>query len=95
MKIRYTVLEEDDKLEERYGPVTTIWEHSDSLNYAAGDCADHFWSHHEGYENCWPLTFVLFDADDRELGRFTVEMEMEPTFRGSVLEVKTKKGGER
>jgi len=47
----------------------------------AEDCADDFHNQHDGWECSWPKTFVLYDsATSPEMGRYTVEREVEPVF---------------
>lgn len=45
----------------------------------AEECANEFFSNCDGLERKWPITLELFDEDKR-LGVYTVEMEMEPRF---------------
>jgi len=49
------------------------------------ECADNFWSNHDGWEYTWPLTFTLHNEENgSEIGRFTIEMEAEPRFYATV-----------
>ena len=72
-KIRYRVieLEIDDECE-------TCWNPSIEPEWAVEECAKHF--DHPDYTDDWPLTFALLNDDGSESGRYTVEVEFEPTF---------------
>lgn len=76
-KYYYAVLEHDPDLKEREGPIETFLD----LEFSATECAENFFNHRNGWEATWPLTFVLFDVVDVELGRFYVEIEVTPDFR--------------
>ena len=44
-------------------------------------CADDYWSEHDGWESSWPLTFTLHQEEGGlEVARSVIEMEAEPRF---------------
>lgn len=48
---------------------------------AVEKCADNYYCHHDGCEDDWPITILLFDNLTKEkVGIFKVEMEMSPIF---------------
>jgi hypothetical protein len=56
--------------------------------YAAEEAAEDYHSNHDGYEDDWPLTFVLLDDAGKELGRFMVDREAIPHFYAAKIEKK-------
>lgn len=53
----------------------------DDVDDAAEAYADYFFSQRDGYENTWPLEFVVLDRHDGTYHVVEIAMEMEPTFR--------------
>lgn len=86
MKIFYRVLDHDEDLYFEY----SISGHYDlEVDYEQEalleECADDYWSKHNGWESSWPLTFSLHNEENgSEIGRFTIEMEAEPRFYATV-----------
>ncbi len=72
-KVYYRVVEMeiDDECFTRWDPIS----HPER---AVADCAEAF--EHSDYDDDWPLTFALLNDDGSESGRYTVEMEWEPSF---------------
>lgn len=66
----YTVVEDDRS----YGPI------NECLEDAAETAASDYHHHHNGWESSWPLTFIIFDENRNELGRWMVEREARPVF---------------
>lgn len=54
-----------------------LGETSEMAEWAAKD----YHQRHDGWEAAWPLTFVLFDENEKEIGRYLVDREVEPIFR--------------
>lgn len=49
--------------------------------YHVEDMANDYYNNHHLYEeNTWPLTFMVWDHEEKYLGKFTVEVETSPTF---------------
>lgn len=46
----------------------------------ARDAADDLYSEHDGWECSWPVTFSIFTVDGHHLGDVSVELEFEPSF---------------
>ena len=84
-KVRYRVveLEMDSECETRWGP-------SNEPEYAVDDCVKHFDEMHYDPETTWPLTFALLNEDGSESGRYTVGVEMTPSF--SVVKIDEPEG---
>ena len=85
MKIKYNTLggyggEELNFAEE----FETTWD-LDDLDYIATDIAEYYHDNCDGWENSWPLTFIIWDMEDKELGRFLVERESQPVFSASQI----------
>lgn len=57
-------------------------------SFTAEKAAEEYHSFHGGWESSWPLTFVLIDEANKELGRFSVDRESVPQF--SATEIKEK-----
>lgn len=51
------------------------------LKWIAEGAAEDYFQHHDGWEASWPLTFVIFDDDEKEIGRVLVQHETVPSFR--------------
>lgn len=82
MKLFYRVIE---YCEESYFRADTAWGRP-FLEFAAEDCAEDFYSNHDGYEEIWPLTITLHKHEGgREIGRFVVGMEVELRFSASQI----------
>jgi hypothetical protein len=79
MKIHYTYEGSGCEFEDSY-QVETRWDPED-LEYIAEECADDYHSNHDGWEDSWPVTFLLWDNQGRELGTFEVYRDTEPVFR--------------
>lgn len=54
------------------------------------ECAEDYWSNHDGWEARWPLEFQIFETEESEnpIATFEVDMEAIPTFSSSAKEVK-------
>ena len=54
---------------------------------AAEECAEHFWHDTTKLEDSaaysWPLTFVILDIVDNELGLYEVDVDARPRFSAS------------
>lgn len=52
--------------------------------YYAELAAEDYWNNHDGWEDNWPLTFLIYENEDADevCGEVLVEMEMEPMFMG-------------
>ncbi len=59
----------------------------EDIDEAAERYAEYFLHQRDGYENTWPLTFIVHDG--RDYHRVSVELEHEPVFRCSKPEVFT------
>ena len=57
------------------------WDKSDDLG--AEECAEDYYSNHDGWKGTWALTFILFDVGGKEVGRFLVERELVESFTAS------------
>lgn len=77
-KITYTVLQNDENLEDRLGPVSQPQPFSDE--WAAECCAEEYYDDSAWEAEGWPLTFVLFNEDGVEIDRFDVDLEYDPQF---------------
>lgn len=42
--------------------------------------ADQYYHEHEGYRADWPIHVILLDAEEKPVGKFEVDREMEPVF---------------
>ncbi len=62
----------------------TRWD-ARNLDYVAEDAAEDYHSRHDGWEDSWPLTFVILDEELNELGRFSVERETVPQFHAEKI----------
>lgn len=52
----------------------------------AEQCANDYWTKHQGYECSWPLDVNLFREEEGELlATVNVSMDMSPTFIGRVV----------
>lgn len=65
-----------------------------SWDLVVTDLAEHFHSHHDGWESDWPAQFRIYE-DGTELARFLVEREMEPTFYASEQERADPRAGDQ
>lgn len=70
-----------------------LYELPDDHNFSADDdldscieaCAEYYHSDCDGWEDRWPLLFMLW-IDDQYLGMFEVEREFDPTFSANKVE---------
>lgn len=46
----------------------------------AEECAEDFHSNHDGWDNRWPVIFILANEEDNILGKFEIERRSEPVF---------------
>jgi hypothetical protein len=69
----------------------TRWDQR-NLDYVAEDAAEDYHNRHDGWEDSWPLTFVILDEELNELGRFSVEREAVPQFSASRIENENQPG---
>jgi hypothetical protein len=51
-----------------------------AVDYILEEVAQDYYNDHDGYEDKWPLTFKLFDKDNKLLGTAKINVEYEPTF---------------
>lgn len=58
---------------------TTIWD-EDAIDYVAESAASHEHTTRFARAREWPMTLVLLDEDNKELGRFRVDMSLVPEF---------------
>lgn len=63
--------------------IECIWRPED-MDYIAQECAEKYFSEHDGWESSWPLTFTIF-KDGKQIGRARVEMESEPQFYSTII----------
>ena len=50
-------------------------------SWVAEEAAEDYHTHHDGWEDGWPLTFIMFETEDGpEVCRFEVEREEVPVF---------------
>jgi len=61
------------------------WELGEDDTYLAEDAAKHFYDWRHTDRLSWPLTFVILNMENIELGRFSIDLEYEPFFRASEL----------
>lgn len=87
-KVYYRV--PDFQGDERTGINTDWLDHKGkgNLQYAAEDCAEHFWPHY-GFDMRWPITFMVSASKDGEEQAFEVDVQHTPVFQAS-----KKEGGE-
>ena len=52
----------------------------DNVHRIVEDMADDYHTNHDGWEANWPLTFVILDEGNHELGRYLVDRETIPSF---------------
>lgn len=87
MKVTYAVIEQDPDAEERLGPVDNVDISGRFFKQSAAEhCAKHYWRNTDVTEASFPLTLVVFDeSGEHELGRYVVDMRLEPIFSASVV----------
>lgn len=69
------------------------YELPDDHNFSADDdldscieaCADYYHDNWDGWEDKWPLLFMLW-IDDQYLGTFEIEREFDPVFSANKVE---------
>lgn len=77
-KYKYYIVEHGEsaetaiEFESSWGPMHAGW--------IAEDAAEYGYGNNDLWEADWPLTFVIVDEDDNELGRYVVEIESTPSF---------------
>jgi hypothetical protein len=76
MKYKYIVSVFPEKTLE----FTSRWDRSRVVSIAK-DAARHWWNCFEGCEDSWPLTFMLIDCNDNELGVFEISYDYDPHFK--------------
>lgn len=54
------------------------------LQWVGEKYANHYWSHHDGWECSWPIEFHIADSESNFLGVVEVDMQTEPVFSGSL-----------
>ena len=82
IKVTYAILEYDPKFEDLLGPI----EIDKPNKWGAETVAEHYQDYENGWGASWPLTIVLFDLEDNELGRFDVDREAVPMFIANEIE---------
>ena len=76
----YSVPETSGDLRHRYES-----SHRDR-GFVAEECADQYFAECDGWDDTWPLVFVLFETEEGpEVARFTVEREDVPTFNATEI----------
>lgn len=79
--IYYTVEDFNDGFDDAYAMKGNFYlEDNWELEMAAQDCAQNFWTNHDGWECSWPLNFTLYSPDGKTLGTFEIEQEYDPVF---------------
>lgn len=58
----------------------------ENIEYVAEDCAKFYHSNCDGWEDDWPVTFVIKDIEGKLLAKVEVELEYNPTFSSTVVE---------
>jgi hypothetical protein len=54
---------------------------SDSLEIIAQDAAEDYHHNHDGWEHSsWPIEIHLYDENEKILGKFSVDRDVEPVF---------------
>ncbi|MDX7989189.1 hypothetical protein FE392_18050 [Xenorhabdus sp. 12] len=83
MAIEYAVTGVNDLNEpsDRFELENTGWE--GYPRYLAEECAEDYYSNHDGWERNWPITIHVF-SDGNHIGEFSVELESEPVFSASL-----------
>lgn len=82
---RYGIVEYDHGVDDGY-KVETSWHLDDeALGYIAEDAAEDFYNNCDGWESEWPLTFIIWDNDGKEMGRYRVVIESAPLFTASEI----------
>lgn len=85
--IYYTVEDFNDGFSDAYDMKGNFYlEDKWELEMAAQDCANDFWSNHDGWECSWPMNFTLYAPDGVALGTFEIEQEVEPVFSARRVE---------
>lgn len=87
MKILYRLLDVD---EDTYFEYITSGEYDLEFDYECEalleECANDYWSKHDGWEISWPQTFSLHQEEGGpEILRSTIEMEAEPRFYATLV----------
>lgn len=88
MKVFYRVIDIDDETYFEYTSSACYdFDHDYEKEALLEECANDYWSNHDGWECTWPLTFSLHRTENgSEIARFTIEMEAEPRFYATVIE---------
>jgi hypothetical protein len=81
-KVHYAVEDHGMTFEDSWS-IDTVWDLDDALDYIAEECAENYHSEHDGWESHWPVTFVMWDAQGKELGTCEVYRDAEPVFRAA------------
>lgn len=77
-KGKFCVIENGEDDPENGYSFETEW-NSAHGEWIAEDAAQSYHQNNDGWEDSWPLTFAI-SVEGEYLGRFTVELEFEPTF---------------
>lgn len=62
----------------------TDWDFDD-LDYIGDEIGENYWQHYDGWECQWPLTFRIWDKNDKFIGDVSVDVEMRPEFYSEKL----------
>lgn len=81
-KVHYAVEDHGMEFEDSWC-IDTVWDLDDGLDYIAEECAQDYHQNHDGWEAHWPVTFVMWDAQGKELGTCEVYRESEPVFQAA------------
>ena len=83
----YTVEDFNDGIEDAFAMKGDFYlEDKWELEMAAQDCAQNFWTNHDGWECSWPLNFTIYTPDGKILGTFEIEQEYDPVFSARSIE---------
>jgi hypothetical protein len=55
--------------------------------YLASEAAKNYHYHHDGWENTFPLTFVISDYEGYLIGVYEVERDVEPVFHATEVKI--------
>jgi len=77
LQYRYGVQEHDADFDNAY-EIESVW--VSDIEHVAKQAAENYHSNHDGWECSWPLTFIIWDLEGIELGRFSVDRDYDPIF---------------
>lgn len=62
---------------------TSEYIHDELVNFCVQECASEYHDHHDGWEDEWPIYFILW-INGACKGKFRVELEHEPVFTATL-----------